>query len=136
MTKSGKRRAANCVYHIGASIKDLGKKWFGFSKMEILTPDELVIEDKKKSEFLLSMEELFRYYLRNIIILRIGTGLRYLWLRFVRHRKISYRTLYEGSKSKKTSELSNFENEMSNRAWGCGFILFVIFLIIFLRRFL
>ncbi len=30
------------VYHIGASIKDLGKKWFGFSKMEILTPNELV----------------------------------------------------------------------------------------------
>ena len=30
------------VYHIGASIKDLGKMWFGFSKMEILTPDELV----------------------------------------------------------------------------------------------
>lgn len=60
------------------------------------------------------MEELSRYYLRNIIIIRIGTGLRYLWLRFVRHRKISYRTLYEGSKSKKTSELSNFENEMSN----------------------
>ena len=30
------------VYHIGASIKDLGKKWFGFSKMAILTPDELV----------------------------------------------------------------------------------------------
>ena len=22
------------VYHIGASIKDLGKKWFGFSKMD------------------------------------------------------------------------------------------------------
>ena len=37
-----KRRAANCVYHIGASIKDSGKKWFGLSKMEILTPDELV----------------------------------------------------------------------------------------------
>ena len=40
--KIEKRRAANCVYHIGASIKDLGKKWFGFSKMEILTPDELL----------------------------------------------------------------------------------------------
>ena len=39
--KIEKRRAANCVYHIGASIKELGKKWFGFSKMEILTPDEL-----------------------------------------------------------------------------------------------
>ena len=92
---------------------------------------------RKNQSSLLSMEELFRYYLGNIIILRIGTGLRYLWLRFVRHRKISYRTLYEGSKSKKkATELSNFENEMSNRAWGCGFILFVIFLIIFLRRFL
>lgn len=32
----------NDVYHIGASIKDLGKKWFGFSKMEILTPEEIV----------------------------------------------------------------------------------------------
>ena len=91
---------------------------------------------RKNQSSLLSMEELFRYYLGNIIILRIGTGLRYLWLRFVRHRKISYRTLYEGSKSKKATELSNFDNEMSNRAWGCGFILFVIFLIMFLRRFL
>lgn len=60
----------------------------------------------------MSMEELFRYYLENIIIIiiRIGTGLRYPWLRFVRHRKISYRTLYEGSKLKKTTELSNFDN--------------------------
>ena len=91
---------------------------------------------RKNQSSLLSMEELFRYYLENIIILRIGTGLRYLWLRFVRHRKISYRTLYEGNKSKKATELSNFDNEMSNRAWGCGFILFVIFLIMFLRRFL
>ena len=40
--KIEKRRAANCVYHIGASIKDLGKKWLGFSKMEILTSNELV----------------------------------------------------------------------------------------------
>ena len=32
----------NDVYHIGASIKDLGKKWFGFSKMEILSPEELM----------------------------------------------------------------------------------------------
>ena len=25
----------NDAYHIGASIKDLGKKWFAFCKMEI-----------------------------------------------------------------------------------------------------
>ncbi|MBP5365192.1 MAG: virulence RhuM family protein [Bacteroidales bacterium] len=29
------------VYHIGASLKDLGKKWFAFSKMEIAT-DEIL----------------------------------------------------------------------------------------------
>ena len=29
------------VYHLGASLKDLGKKWFAFSKMEIAT-DELL----------------------------------------------------------------------------------------------
>lgn len=30
------------VYHIGASIKDLGKKWFAFAKMEMLAPTELI----------------------------------------------------------------------------------------------
>lgn len=30
-----------CVYHIGASLKDLGKKWFAFSKIE-LDPQEII----------------------------------------------------------------------------------------------
>lgn len=30
------------VFHIGASIKDLGKKWFAFSKMEDLTKTDLI----------------------------------------------------------------------------------------------
>ena len=29
------------VYHIGASLKDLGKKWFAFSKMEMGALDML-----------------------------------------------------------------------------------------------
>ena len=29
------------IYHIGASLKDLGKKWFAFSKIDI-DPEELV----------------------------------------------------------------------------------------------
>ena len=29
------------VYHIGASLKDLGKKWFAFTKMELTTDDLL-----------------------------------------------------------------------------------------------
>jgi hypothetical protein len=31
----------NTVYHIGASLKDLGKKWFSFNKME-MTAKELL----------------------------------------------------------------------------------------------
>ena len=30
------------VYHIGASLKDLGKKWFAFSLMSDLAPEELI----------------------------------------------------------------------------------------------
>jgi len=32
----------NVVYHIGASLKDLGKKWFAFSLMENLSPSDLI----------------------------------------------------------------------------------------------
>lgn len=30
------------VYHIGASIKDLGKKWFAFTLMQDITVEELI----------------------------------------------------------------------------------------------
>ena len=30
------------VYHIGASLKDLGKKWFAFSLMQDITPQDLI----------------------------------------------------------------------------------------------
>ena len=30
------------VYHIGASLKDLGKKWFALSLMENLSPSDLI----------------------------------------------------------------------------------------------
>ena len=32
----------NQVYHVGASLKDLGKKWFAFSLMEATDPDDLI----------------------------------------------------------------------------------------------
>jgi len=35
------------VYHIGASLKDLGKKWFAFSKMN---KESLAILDKLNGE--------------------------------------------------------------------------------------
>jgi hypothetical protein len=30
------------VYHFGASLKDLGKKWFAVSLMQDLTPQDLI----------------------------------------------------------------------------------------------
>ena len=30
------------VYHIGASLKDLGKKWFAFSRMEVKAEELLM----------------------------------------------------------------------------------------------
>lgn len=38
------------VYHIGASLKDLGKKLFAFSKMEVLTGSELIDTMLKKKK--------------------------------------------------------------------------------------
>ena len=35
------------VYHIGASIKDLGKKWFGFTLMRDITATELINKIKE-----------------------------------------------------------------------------------------
>lgn len=36
------------TYHIGASLKDLGKKLFAFSKLETLSADELIARINKK----------------------------------------------------------------------------------------
>lgn len=38
----------HAVYHIGASLKDLGKKLFAFSRMEMLSADELINHLERK----------------------------------------------------------------------------------------
>lgn len=38
------------LYHFGASLKDLGKKWFAFSKMEI---EAMVMLEKLRKENLI-----------------------------------------------------------------------------------
>ncbi len=46
----------NTVYHIGASLKDLGKRWFSFNKME-MTAKELLENVKQNTPFLLSLPQ-------------------------------------------------------------------------------
>ena len=36
----------NVVYHIGASLKDLGKAWFAFTKMNDISAEELLSKIK------------------------------------------------------------------------------------------
>ncbi|HRZ80558.1 MAG TPA: DNA-binding protein, partial [bacterium] len=36
------------VYHIGASLKDLGRKWFAFSRMDFNSTFKLLMKIKKK----------------------------------------------------------------------------------------
>jgi hypothetical protein len=38
------------LYHIGASLKDLGKKWFAFSKMNDFTA-EILLKIKTNAQF-------------------------------------------------------------------------------------
>lgn len=33
----------NSVYLVGASLKDLGKKWFGITQMQAVDPDAMII---------------------------------------------------------------------------------------------
>lgn len=40
---------SNEVYHLGASLKDLGKKWFAFSRMERETVEGIINEIQKNS---------------------------------------------------------------------------------------
>jgi len=35
------------VYHLGASLKDLGKKWFAFSKMDKSSVENMMNKVKK-----------------------------------------------------------------------------------------
>ena len=37
------------VYHLGASLKDLGKKWFAFSKLEASSVESILVKIEKMS---------------------------------------------------------------------------------------
>ena len=57
--------------------------------------------DKKKIRVSIEYGRTFQILFGEYYYSSYRYRLTFLWLRFVRHRKISYRTLYEGSKSKK-----------------------------------
>ena len=81
------------------------------------------------------METLFKLFFENMIVLHTGTSVRYLYLRFIRRKKVTYSELKNGISNKANQyDMENVNNEFANRAYGCGFLMFVVLVIVLLSR--
>ena len=81
------------------------------------------------------METLFKLFFGNMIVLLTGISVRYLYLRFIRRKKVTYSELKNGISNKANQDdMENVNNEFANRAYGCGFLMFVVLVIVLLSR--
>ena len=82
------------------------------------------------------MGSLFKQIFGNIIVLFTGVSVRYLYLRFIRRKKVTFSELKNGISNPKANqyEMENVNNEFANRAYGCGFLMFAILVIVLLSR--
>ena len=81
------------------------------------------------------MGTLFKLFFENMIVLHTGTSVRYLYLRFIRRKKVTYSKLKNGISNKANQDdMENVNNEFANRAYGCGFLMFVVLVIVLLSR--
>ena len=70
-----------------------------------------------------------------MIFLHTGISVRYLYLRFIRRKKVTYSELKNGISNKANQDdMENVNNEFANRAYGCGFLMFVVLVIVLLSR--
>ena len=81
------------------------------------------------------MGTLFKLFFENMIVLHTGISVRYLYLRFIRRKKVTYSELKNGISNKANQDdMENVNNEFANRAYGCGFLMFVVLVIVLLTR--
>ena len=81
------------------------------------------------------METLFKLFFGNMIVLLTGISVRYLYLRFIRRKKVTFSELKNGISNKANQDdMENVNNEFANRAYGCGFLMFVVLVIVLLSR--
>ena len=79
------------------------------------------------------MGTLFKLFFGNMIVLHTGISVRYLYLRFIRRKKVTYSELKNGISNKANQDdMENVNNEFANRAYGCGFLMFVVLVIVLL----
>ena len=70
-----------------------------------------------------------------MIVLHTGISVRYLYLRFIRRKKVTYSELKNRISNKANQDdMENLNNEFANRAYGCGFLMFVVLVIVLLSR--
>lgn len=81
---------------------------------------------------------ILNYFIRNILILYIGTFIRYIIKRYIRRDKnIKFKELLLGYKFKKNSDDVNADsvmNEFINRLYAFAIIIIVILVYIFLKK--
>jgi hypothetical protein len=71
----------------------------------------------------------------SFFILYFGTFLRYLYKKYLKKEEgVTFNKLFFYSKRSKNKEyeLEDFENDMSNKTWGCIFIIILAVLLWFL----
>ena len=80
------------------------------------------------------METLFKLFFGNIIVLYTGVSVRYLYLRFIRRKKVTFSELKNGISNPKANQddMENVNNEFANRAYGCVTICIVIIILVVL----
>ena len=70
-----------------------------------------------------------------MIVLHTGISVRYLYLRKKKKKKVTYSELKNGISNKANQDdMENVNNEFANRAYGCGFLMFVVLVIVLLSR--
>lgn len=73
----------------------------------------------------------------NLFILYTGTFIRYVYFRFVKKKKVRFKELLNPVEDKdpKADEYNRFINEMTNRTYGCIFLILLVLLSLILVRY-
>ena len=69
------------------------------------------------------------YLFRNLLVLYLGTFIRFVFLRYIRRKDVRFKELLhpaQEGKIDKDNGLDIFTNEMANRSYGCFFLIIIV----------
>lgn len=77
------------------------------------------------------------YLFRNLLVLYLGTFIRFVYLRFIRSKDVRFKELLhpvQEGKIDKDNGLDIFTNEMANRSYGCIFLIIIVAISVYFLR--